>query len=90
MKHLTFTKRQISQYHTIHAVKFHRVGFNEIHAFYENASLAGIGKRQQLKAKKWKVGLISLPASLNSVHLTYNFSLLGGVLLLDWFRSEFM
>lgn len=90
MKLLTFTKRQISQYQTIHAVEFHRVGSNEIHACYENASLAGIGKKQQLEAKKWKVGLILLPASLNSVHSMNNFSLLGGFLILDWFGSEFM
>lgn len=84
---MTFTKRQISQYHT-------RVGSNEIHACYENASLAGIEKkkkkRQQLKTKKWNVGLISLPASLNSVHSMNNLSLLGGFLILDWFGSEFM
>lgn len=68
MKHLTFTKRQIS----VHGVEFHRVGFNEIHACYQNASLAGIGKKQQLKAENCKVGFISLPASLNSVHSSTN------------------
>lgn len=68
MKYLAFTKRQIS----VHAVEFHTVGFKEIHACYQNASLAGIGKRQQLKAENGKGGLISLPASLNSVHSSTN------------------